>query len=61
MPGDVRMAMTPLLGYREIYEKRKQQFKWMLLGDDDTIFFSRGIAAVTRDLDPNAPYFISGA
>ncbi|GLI69603.1 hypothetical protein VaNZ11_014266, partial [Volvox africanus] len=34
-------------------------FLWMLAGDDDTIFFMRGVKALLRDYDPQLPYFIT--
>ncbi|KAG2494746.1 hypothetical protein HYH03_006992 [Edaphochlamys debaryana] len=34
-------------------------FKWMLMGDDDTVFFMRGVKALLRDYDPQLPYFLS--
>ncbi|KAG2444110.1 hypothetical protein HYH02_009052 [Chlamydomonas schloesseri] len=37
----------------------KDPFQWMLLGDDDTLFFMRGVKALLRDYDPQLPYFIS--
>lgn len=37
----------------------KDPFKWMLLGDDDTVFFMRGVKALLKDYDPQLPYFLS--
>ncbi len=37
----------------------KDPFKWMLVGDDDTIFFMRGVKALLKDYDPQLPYFLS--
>lgn len=34
-------------------------FLWMLSGDDDTIFFMRGVKALLRDYDAQLPYFIT--
>lgn len=36
-------------------------YKWMLYGDDDTLFFVDGIVSLLQDFDPEMPYFISGA
>lgn len=58
--GDCRAAMAPLLAYRELYDNKRIPFKWLLLGDDDTIFFSHGVELLTMNLDHNLPYFISG-
>ncbi|KAG2494745.1 hypothetical protein HYH03_006991 [Edaphochlamys debaryana] len=38
---------------------QKDPFKWMLAGDDDTVFFMRGVKALLRDYDPQLPYFLS--
>ncbi|RYE14438.1 MAG: hypothetical protein EOP45_19635, partial [Sphingobacteriaceae bacterium] len=35
-------------------------YKWMLYGDDDTMFFAEGIQNLVKDIDPNMPYFITG-
>lgn len=35
-------------------------YKWMLYGDDDTIFFVEGVQNLVKDIDPNLPYFITG-
>ncbi|PNH06594.1 hypothetical protein TSOC_007050 [Tetrabaena socialis] len=34
-------------------------FLWMLAGDDDTLFFMRGVKALLRDYDPQLPYFLT--
>ena len=35
-------------------------YKWMLYGDDDTIWFVGGVLDVLKDLDPEMPYIITG-
>ena len=35
-------------------------YKWMLFGDDDTIFFVNSVLEFLQDFDPDLPYFISG-
>ena len=35
-------------------------FKWLLYGDDDTLFFMDAVANVVKNLDPNVPYFLTG-
>ena len=35
-------------------------FRWMLFGDDDTIFFVDSVLEFLQDFDPDLPYFISG-
>ncbi|PNW79404.1 hypothetical protein CHLRE_09g413600v5 [Chlamydomonas reinhardtii] len=34
-------------------------FKWMLFGDDDTIYWMRGVKALLRDLDPQQPLLLT--
>ena len=36
-------------------------FKWLFYGDDDTVFFLEGAMNIVEDLDPNMPYFLTGA
>lgn len=36
------------------------QYKWMLYGDDDTIWFVNGVLDLARKLDPTMPYIITG-
>ena len=38
-----------------------QNFKWILYGDDDTVFFIDNVLDLVKDLDHNMPYFISDA
>lgn len=35
-------------------------FKWLLYGDDDTLFFMDAVANVVKNLDHNVPYFLTG-
>ena len=35
-------------------------YKWMLYGDDDTMWFVGGVLDVLKDLDPEMPYIITG-
>ena len=35
-------------------------YKWMLYGDDDTMFFVEGVQDLVKDLDPDLPYFVTG-
>lgn len=35
-------------------------YKWLLYGDDDTLWFVDGVLDLVKDLDPGMPYFISG-
>ena len=36
-------------------------FKWLFYGDDDTVFFVEPAMNVVRTLDPDLPYFLTGA
>jgi len=53
--GDQRAAMAPFIAHREL----KGDYKWLLVGDDDTIFFPEGIARAVLGLDHNMPYYVS--
>lgn len=35
-------------------------YKWLLVGDDDTVFFLSGVRKVVDALDPKQTWFISG-
>ena len=35
-------------------------YKWMLYGDDDTLWFVGGVLDLLKDLDPEMPYVITG-
>ena len=37
------------------------QFKWLLYGDDDTFFFIDAVLKTVENLDPEIPYFLTGA
>lgn len=54
--GDSRAALVPFLAYQAL----GNTFKWLLYGDDDTLFFLDGLFSMTVLLDHNMPYFISG-
>ena len=36
------------------------KYKWMLYGDDDTLWFTGGVLDLLKDLDPDMPYVITG-
>ena len=50
--------MAPFLAHSKLHH---DSYKWMLFGDDDTVFFIDNIADFLSDFDPQIPYFISGA
>ena len=54
--GDTRAAIVPFLAHKQLGDT----YKWLLYGDDDTVWFMDGVLDVLSDLDPDTPYFISG-
>lgn len=52
--------MLPVLAYNEFVVKQGRDVKWILYGDDDTIFFTHGVNKLLEGLDHNMPYFIAG-
>eukprot|EP00798_Chlamydomonas_sp_ICE-L_P001345 gene1344-32706_t len=50
-PGDLRAALSPFLAH----EHYGDTYKWMLYGDDDTIFFPSGVFRLINELDQNVP------
>ncbi|KAK9822059.1 hypothetical protein WJX74_004369 [Apatococcus lobatus] len=54
-PGDSRAALAPFLAHQAFGDT----YKWMLYGDDDTMFFVEGIQNLVKDIDPNMPYLIT--
>lgn len=54
--GDTRAAIVPFLAHKQLGDT----YKWLLYGDDDTVWFMEGVLDFLADLDPDMPYFISG-
>ncbi len=54
--GDSRAALVPFLAHTQL----KDTYKWLLYGDDDTVWFLEGVMSMLEDLDPDMPYFITG-
>ena len=50
-----RWLMTPILAH----EHYKGKYKWMLLGDDDTVWLPTGVETLLSAYDFTQPYFIS--
>jgi len=44
-----------------IYRHFGDSYKWLLYGDDDTFFFLDAAMQVLQHLDPDMPYFLTGA
>ena len=42
------------------HEHFGETYKWLLYGDDDTVWFVDGVLDLLSNLDPNTPYFITG-
>ncbi|KAK9816501.1 hypothetical protein WJX72_001161 [[Myrmecia] bisecta] len=56
--GDLRAAMVPFVAN---FTFGANSYKWMLYGDDDTVFFIDNILAVLNTMDHTVPYLISDA
>ena len=54
-PGDQRAALAPFLAHRELGDS----FKWLLYGDDDTVFFPDAALSLASTLDPALPYVVT--
>lgn len=54
--GDVRAGVTPFLA---AHLHGYDNFKWMLYGDDDTVFFIDNALDMLEGLDHNMPYFLT--
>lgn len=54
-PGDQRAALAPFLAFRELGDS----FKWLLYGDDDTVFFTDAVLNLASTLDPDLPYVVT--
>ena len=55
-PGDSRAALAPLLAHKAL----AGEYKWILYGDDDTIWFLNGVVQLLQNLDPSMPYIVTG-
>lgn len=55
-PGDARAAMAPFLANQS---SGLDSYKWMLYGDDDTVFYLDNVLRMLEPLDPAMPYFIT--
>ncbi|KAK9807637.1 hypothetical protein WJX72_005062 [[Myrmecia] bisecta] len=53
--GDSRAALMPFLAHKHFGDT----YKWLLYGDDDTIFFLDAVLKLVKGLDPNTPYFLT--
>ncbi|KAK9855489.1 hypothetical protein WJX84_001224 [Apatococcus fuscideae] len=55
-PGDARAALAPFLAARHV---GLDNFKWIMFGDDDTIWFWEGMLRLLEPFDHNTPYIIT--
>lgn len=51
-----RASVAPFLAAKEM---GLDSFKWVLYGDDDTVFFIDGALKMLENLDHNMPYLLS--
>ena len=51
-----RAGVTPFLA---AHLRGYENFKWMLYGDDDTVFFVDNALDMLEELDHNMPYFLT--
>lgn len=51
---------SPALLCAVVQAVNRTGYKWMLYGDDDTMWFVGGVLDVLKDLDPEMPYIITG-
>ena len=58
-PFDSRAAMAPFVAH-QLLKREGVDYKWMLYGDDDTMWFMSAVLDLLRDYDSELPYFISG-
>lgn len=50
------LVQVPFIAHKQLGDS----YKWLLYGDDDTVWFMDGVLKFLEDLDPDMPYFISG-
>lgn len=55
MSGGCRAGVTPFLAAK----LTDYNFKWLLYGDDDTVFFIENALSLLEGLDHNMPYFLT--
>ena len=56
LPRHCRAGVTPFLA---AHLHGYDNFKWMLYGDDDTVFFIDNVLDMLEGLDHNMPYFLT--
>lgn len=59
-PGDARAALAPFLAHQHLQSGLlAEEYKWILLGDDDTLWFMPGVLKLLQSFDHNLPYVIT--
>ncbi|GAX82097.1 hypothetical protein CEUSTIGMA_g9525.t1 [Chlamydomonas eustigma] len=57
-PGDLRSAISPFLAHAH-YSNKSETYKWMLYGDDDTVFFIPNVISFLGRLNHMVPYALT--
>eukprot|EP00798_Chlamydomonas_sp_ICE-L_P015538 gene15538-21630_t len=55
--GDNRWMAAPFLAH-QYYTSINSPYRWMLFGDDDTVFFLNGMLKLLRPFDHTLPYWV---
>ena len=61
-PGDARAALAPFLAHRHLEPDPTQPstaYKWILFGDDDTLWFMEGVLNLLQTFDHDMPLAIT--
>lgn len=56
--SDRRCAVAPALAHQSLVAAG-QSYDWMLVGDDDTVFFLEGVRRLLEGYDPSKPYYLT--
>ena len=62
-PGDARAALAPFLAHQHLQPgsgHHTEEYEWILLGDDDTLWFMGGVLTLLQAFDHNVPSVITG-
>ncbi|KAK9838036.1 hypothetical protein WJX74_010127 [Apatococcus lobatus] len=60
--GDAHAAIAPLLAHQQLESGSghpAEEYKWILLGDDDTLWFMGGVLKLLQTFDHNLPYAVT--
>jgi hypothetical protein len=56
--GEWRLAMTPFKAHRYL-QNNNIDYKWILYGDDDTVWFIPGAMEIVANIDPDQPWMLT--